>query len=84
MAATTTKVTQLEFKLSNTKTASIKLPEPINMTLTDPDTGDSILPSVMPSIAAVFQSDDGASIASTTVKIIQTTTTPIVEDYVIA
>lgn len=82
MATTTTKVTRIKLKLNNTKTATINLPEPINMTLTDPnDSETSLIPAAYASIAACYADDSGGTVAAADFSIVTTTTTDIVTDY---
>lgn len=78
--STTVKKVQLKLKLDNGNTAIINLPAPINMTLTDFDTGDALYGDAMASIKAAYATDDGATVNSGNFYIISTTTTEVTEE----
>ena len=79
MSVTVNKL-QLKLKLDNGNTAIINLPEAINNTLTDSDTGDELYGDAMASIKAAYATDDGATVNSGNFYIISTTTTEVAED----
>ena len=61
----TTVTTECELRWSDGKKSTLKLPAPINATLTDPDTGDEIVGAAwFDSAAAFLENDDGASLQS--------------------
>ena len=76
-----TRNVQLKCAMSDGSTEIINLPAPVNMTLTDEDTGELICADVFDSIQSVFANDDGATVESITFNIVQVTTTIIAEDY---
>lgn len=78
--ATTSKL-NVSCILSDGKRATLALPAPINMTLTDPDTGDDLYPAAFDSIQAVYASDDGATVNSATFTIVKTSTTTVAESF---
>lgn len=53
--------------------------DPINNTLTDPDTGDTLYDKDAPAIIRVYEGDAGEKAASIDFAIISTTTTDIAE-----
>ena len=80
--ATTVKKTKLTLHLDDGKNAIINLPEPINDSLSDPDTGaDCLSAANVAVIAAVYATDDGAQPASVDVDIITTTTLNIYDHF---
>lgn len=65
MAVTKTVTTELLLTWENGKTTTLKMPAPINNTLTDPDTGDSLVTAAwFDSAAAFLENDDRASLQS--------------------
>ncbi len=77
--ATKTVTTELELAWANGKKTTLKLPTPINSTLTDPDTGDSLVTAAwFDSAAAFLESDEGASLQSIAVSIVTVSTEAVV------
>ena len=74
----TVKKFQVKLTLSDGKTAYINLPEAVNNSLTDPNSGDTIPTNAMPAIAAAFATDSGATVVSAKFIKIETTTSALV------
>ena len=81
MAAATVKKTQIKFNLDTGKSSIVNLPEPINDTLTDPDTGDTLIQDVYTTARNAFASDIGETVSSIDVAVITTTTNSIITSY---
>lgn len=80
--ATTKKVVKIVLNLTDGQTKTITLnAEPVSNNLTDPETGDALLPDASRAILPVYESDGGVKAASLSYYIITTTTQPILEDY---
>lgn len=77
--AQTTKV-QLKLSLTDGKKTVINLPAPVNNTLTDPTTHNTIWDETFAPIKAVYQADNGAEIFSMGYHIITTVDTEIAGD----
>lgn len=79
--ATTKKVIRWTLKLTTGSTRSFNVnAEPINETMTDPDTGDSLIQPAVNKVLAVWESDEGIKAESASIDIITTTTVPVAED----
>jgi len=78
----TKKVLKFKFTTSNGRESSMTVNvEPINNTLTDPDSEEPLWPDAVASIMGAWESDDGASIATTSIDVVQTTTFNVASDY---
>lgn len=78
MATTTAKTTEIELLWADGKKTTLKLPEPINMTLTDPDTGAALVTAGwFDSVSGFLENDDRASLNSASITIVETRTTPV-------
>lgn len=76
---TTSITTECELRWADGKKTTLKLPAPINNTLTDPDTGDSIVTAAwFDSAAAFLENDDKASLQSIAVSLVTLSTDEIV------
>ncbi len=78
--ATSSKL-QLKMALSDGKTATLNLPAPVNMTLTDENSGDPLWPAAFDSIQSVFAADNGATVNNVTFTIVKTSTTTVADSY---
>lgn len=77
----TKKVIRWSIKLTNGSTRSFNVnAEPINDTLTDPDSGDSLVQPAVNKVLAVYETDDGVKGASASIDIVTTTTVNVAED----
>lgn len=79
--ATTKKVIRWTLKLASGTTRSFNVnAEPINDTMTDPDTGDSLVQGAVDKVLAVWESDDGVKATAASIDIVTTTTSTIAAD----
>lgn len=80
--ASITKKVRISLKLDNGKTKQIQLnAAPISANMINPDTGDNVFTEVFPTIRAVYEDADGATIDSASVYLVTTTTDTIITDY---
>ena len=73
--------TKIKLNLSDGKSTVINLPAPVNMTLTDEDSGNVLYPAAFDSIKAVFATDNGDTVTGADFIIVKTSETTIAESY---
>lgn len=79
--STTKKVIRWTLKLANGSTRSFNVnADPINDTLIDEDSGNSLVQPAVNKVLAVWESDDGVKADSASIDIVATTTTTIAAD----
>lgn len=79
----TTVSTECELRWSDGKKTTLKLPAPINNTLTDPDTGDDIITATwFDSAAAFLENDTGASLQSIGVTLVTLTSQQVYDSTI--
>ena len=79
----TTITTECELRWADGKKTTLKLPAPINQTLTDPDTGDSIVTAAwFDSAAAFLENDDKASLQSIGITLVTVTSQQVYDSTI--
>lgn len=77
----TKKVIRWTLKLANGNSRSFNVnAEPINDTLTDPDSGESLVQPAVDKVLAVYETDDGVKAATASIDIVTTTVVTVAAD----